>query len=170
MAETICITTRWVGGERYGYHFHVSVDATVECLREMISSRREIPMTRLINSYAGVELEDGQLLSKYGILGDSTIEITDKQTIKVTFREFLGGMRARTVDVSPQMELTELRNIAGQVVDISGIGLMSLGLVVGNKRCKDMENTLTENHIDDGSEVTIVRSTRSRSRSRSPFR
>ena len=156
MAETICITTRWVGGERYGYYFHVSVDATVECLREMISSRREIPMTRLIISYAGVELEDGQLLSKCGILGDSTVEIADVLTIKLTLQEFGGGMRARTVDVSPQMELGELRYIAGQVVDTYGIGLLGLALAVGSIRCTDMENTLTDHRIVDGSVVTIV--------------
>ena len=96
------------------------------------------------------------MLSDYGISGDSTVEIADVLTIKLTLQEFGGGMRARTVDVSPQMELGELRYIAGQVVDTYGIGLLGLALAVGSIRCTDMENTLTDHGIVDGSVVTIV--------------
>ena len=156
MAGTMRITSHLVRGHRGGYYFDVSVDATVGCLREMISSKRIIPMPRLIISYAGERLEDGRLLSDYGISGDSTVEIADELTIKLTLQEFGGGMRARTVDVSPQMELGELRYIAGQVVDTYGIGLLGLALAVGSIRCTDMENTLTDHRIVDGSVVTIV--------------
>ena len=97
------------------------------------------------------------MLSDYGISGDATVEIADVLTIKVKLQEFCGGLRARTFDVSPQMNLGELRYIAGQVVGESGIGLLGLGLAVGHRRCFDIEDTLTTHRITDGSEVTIVR-------------
>ena len=97
------------------------------------------------------------MLSDYGISGDATIAIDDVLTIKVKLQEFCGGLRARTFDVSPQMNLGELRYIAGQVVGESGIGLLGLGLAVGHRRCFDIEDTLTTHRITDGSEVTIVR-------------
>ena len=157
MPGTMHITCHMVRGYAAGHFFDVSVDASVECLRELVCSKRMIPMPRMIMSYAGVQLEDGRLLSDYGISGDATIAIDDVLTIKVKLQEFCGGLRARTFDVSPQMNLGELRYIAGQVVGESGIGLLGLGLAVGHRRCFDIEDTLTTHRITDGSEVTIVR-------------
>ena len=100
--------------------------------------------------------EDGRLLSDYGISAEATVELADVSTISVTLQEFRGERRANTVKVSPQMELGELRYLAGQVVGIHGIGLLSLALVVGTTRCIDMEDTLTDHGIVNRSVVTII--------------
>ena len=150
------IRTAMVRGLARGYLFDVSVDATVQCLRQKVSAKRMIPMERLTLSYAGEELDDGRLLSGYGISSDSTVEVDDVSTIKLILQEFGGDQRVHTVDVSPHMELGELKYLAGQVIDIRGIGLQWVALAVGSTRCFDMDATLTDLGIVDGSVVTIV--------------
>ena len=157
MAPTMRVICKMYGGVvASGYYFDVSVDAMVDSLRELISARRGIPPTRVILSYTGQQLEDGRSLADYGISADSTIELADAASIRVTLLEFGGEQRSHTVNVSPQMELGELRYLAGQVVGVHGIGLLALALVVGATRCTDMEGTLADHGIVDGSAVTIV--------------
>ena len=83
MSATMRIRTAMVRGLARGYFFDVSVDATVQCSRQEVSAKRMIPMERLTLSYAGEELDDGRLLSGYGISSDSTVEVDDVSTIKL---------------------------------------------------------------------------------------
>ena len=156
MAHTMRITSNLVAGVDSGYYLDVESDETVGNLRNKISEKRDIPLAQVILLYEGQELVDGQLLSKYGISHNATVQVSDALTITITLQEFGGEQRALMVDVSPQMELGELKYLAGQVVGVHGIGLNCLAFAIGNHRCFDFGEALSATGIVNGDVVTII--------------
>jgi len=128
----------------------------VQGLRAAIYRIRGIPLERQRLTFAGEQLEDGRLLSYYGIVDESVVALSDSLTIQVTLQQFGGDSLVRVVEVSPLMQLDELRFLAGQLVDRGGISELSLALVVGDERYNDMGDTLSDCNCVDGTVVTIL--------------
>lgn len=139
------------------HHFDLRDADGVSGLRANIFRARDhMPLERQLLTYEGQLLEDGRLLSYYGIGEGSVVQLSDSVCIRVTLQQFGGDNLSRIVDVSPFMDLSELRTLAGELVDIWGAGVMSLALAVGDVRCRDMGETLHDCNIVDGTVVTIV--------------
>ena len=122
-------------------------DAMVWDLRQRLSAIRGIPLERLVLNFAGQQLEDGRTLSSYNIVDSSVVGFSDLVTINVRLQQFGGDKLVRDVEVSPMMELGELRNIAGQLISVTGIGILNVALVVGDERVKDMMEAETKKQI-----------------------
>ena len=122
-------------------------DAMVWDLRQRLSGIRGIPLERLVLNFAGQQLEDGRTLSSYNIVDSSVVGFSDLVTINVRLQQFGGDELVRDVEVSPMMELGELRNIAGQLISVTGIGILNVALVVGDERVKDIMETESKKQI-----------------------
>ena len=131
-------------------------DAMVWDLRRSLSGIRGIPQERLVLTFAGQQLEDGRTLSSYNIVDSSVVGFSDLVTINVKLQQFGGDELVRDVEVSPMMGLGELRNIAGQLISVTGIGILDVAMVVGEERVTDMMETLVDCSILDGTTVTIL--------------
>jgi ubiquitin C len=140
--------------------FEVEPGDTIDLLKKKIHDREGIHLEQLRLTYAGKELEDGQILSHYNIENNATVNLLHRlrgggnsgsKTMKINIKLEAGGKQF-TLDVDPTMTVYEMKQ---KIEETEGVVPDQQRLMFGGREIED-GRTLSEYKIKSNDTLGLI--------------